>query len=120
MTPEEIDALPAGRELDALVAERVMGWTRSPRDYGSRLVWVTHPENIVRFWKGRRSFQPSTDIAAAWEVLEKHQFSLIRIPDGWVAGRFDFNSPAWDFAFGDAAPTAPLAICRAALKAVSA
>ena len=57
-----------GRELDALVAGRVMGW-RPPRfdDFGDIGRSIVESE-------GRDLFEPprySTDISAAWEVVEK-------------------------------------------------
>ena len=39
MTPEEIDAMPAGPEMDALVATEIMGWEayiRNGRCYSDR------------------------------------------------------------------------------------
>jgi hypothetical protein len=64
-------ALPAGRDLDAAVAEHVMGWTRRDYDdtgaiYGP---WWVGPEGA----HGPFSLPPfSTDIAAAWAVVEYH------------------------------------------------
>src|SRR5437763_10661229 len=56
-----------GRELDALVAERVMGWAVERNTVDS--------EPIVMFSKPGEYYGPvppySTDIAAAWEVVEK-------------------------------------------------
>lgn len=67
-----VESLPAaGRDLDALVAERVMGWPRSNRDY-SQLAW--NVPTGIRTWEPSSfgsGFRPSTEIAAAWEVVEK-------------------------------------------------
>lgn len=96
-----IDAMEAGREMDALVARQVMGWPEQD----------CHPGALA--WAG---WSPSTDIDSAWDVvekmIEKHRVDLHGLRGGkdwrcWVAG-FDHAD----------APTAPLAICRAALKAV--
>jgi len=134
----DIDKLEAGRELDALVAEHIFGWKRiaegsvsinvpsgetvllndlfvSPDDYervkvvGSALV---APMNLPDF---------STDISAAWGVVEKvirlvnRGFELSvtnHYPDIYgVDVRFDGH----DMVNGN---TIPLAICRAALKCV--
>ena len=66
---------------------------------------------------------PSTDIADAWEVVEKfHIFEFCNITehtdaprrDGWVIQMFDKDRLTRYVT----APTAPLAICRAALMAV--
>lgn len=60
------DDIPAGRELDALVAERVMGWTRRARGHSMLMVdvWdgpVDGPVGIAAW----RIPAYSTDIAAA-------------------------------------------------------
>lgn len=109
--------LPAGHELDTLVAERVMGWTRiRQRDNGS---WqMTAPT-------GQESaYVPtfSTDIAAAWQVVEhfvaKGWGMTILSPSHWA----EVGWTAWidgEFTHEKAeADTSPLAICRAALAAV--
>lgn len=102
--------LSPGRELDALVAEKAMGWARN-RGSG---VGFTTPDGEYRsidIWS------PSTDIAAAWQVVGKLRergfgFSL---NDAWIA---------WFLAapneYQASADTAPHAICLAALRAVGA
>ena len=57
MTRDEILAMKAGRELDALVAEKVMG--------------VKNMEQWLINHRMDETGQYSTDIAAAWEVVEK-------------------------------------------------
>lgn len=85
--------LPAGDALDVLVAEKVMGWRRpdpdardpkyplSPRDSQGR--WYNGEEELDEFhatpegagggdyYQPDESWSPSTDIRAAWEVVEK-------------------------------------------------
>lgn len=104
--------LEAGRELDALVAEKVMGWTVALEDRGPCRVWRPHENSAER----SQPIPPySTSIEAAWEVVEKMRqrefgFSL---NDAWIA---------WFLAapneYQADADTAPHAICLAALKAV--
>ncbi len=122
LTPSQVLAMEAGTELDALVAERVMGF-----DINRRTKYIAgkrvHPDD----------WSPSYDIAAAWEVVEK---------DKRLTPRWDIyydedcgqSGPTWVVRYdtqtkrcshcdykssGDIvviiAPTAPLAICRAAL-----
>jgi hypothetical protein len=104
----------AGRELDALVAERVFGWTEcdpDARPFGA----VFEEPGYGRASNGDRRFIPtySTDIDAAWQVVERVgerccDFTLERAGSAWHA----------DFRMGVAtATTAPLAICLAALDA---
>ncbi len=129
-----IDEMPAGRELDALVSEKVMGW-----------VWIAfeiaHTTDVVRrpypgdSWDvqhGRRAdfTEPiaygwdsnlphySTDIAAAWRVVDRRKGEYTFILS------YNQHEHTWWVCFDPVnhyearADTAPLAICRAALKAV--
>jgi hypothetical protein len=103
----------AGRELDALVGERVMG-----RD-------MTKPEGF-KYPIGLPRY--SEDIAAAWTVVEHFRARgkgwIITAEPGKtrVANLDGEGIPAgqWDFAelIAYEAPTAPEAICLAALAAV--
>ena len=134
MTYDEIMALEAGRELDALVAEKVMGWKW---DKGNSLQHLLlGPDGAIGaviFHDGIADddgiVQPldcphySTDIAAAWEVVEKLRRAndgeyLFTINDAgmWYAKFLDeHGEPVSRSGFCD---TAPLAICRAGLLAV--
>ena len=118
LTREQVLAMPAGRELDALVAERVMGWTRV-EEYRTRL---------GKDWHGFRPgedyyhslYRYSTDIAAAWEVLGRFPPTA----EGFTLALGQWGgSGEWRFVWGRHgdwdnilyAEAAPLAICRAAL-----
>jgi hypothetical protein len=114
------DTLPAGRELDTLVSRAVMGGDVYPDGGG-------YYDFMERVGSGQSRSLPyySTDIRAAWEVVNK-----VLSTDGHFAfwpsirgfgiayhGIRTWDSePVWEV-FAD---TAPLAICRAALKAVMA
>jgi hypothetical protein len=135
-----IDKLDAGRELDALVAERVMGWKNleyypaiSGRKPGyAPAGWYGDGPNgevyLNRYY--------STRIKDAWLVIEK------LINDGNCPGLLYDDNGHWALALegtqnvpigdnaqdiatqffvsaNDWAESAPLAICRAALKAVT-
>lgn len=109
--------IEAGRELDALIAEEVMGWRRMrmPQDG-----WVLP-------LPGGRRLQPDafSTSGACLEVLERMR------EQGWnvliETQLLDLNENTWRVAFdkfrpsyiGDA-PTLPHAICLAALEAVRA
>lgn len=123
-------ATSAGRGLDALVAEKVMGFSwrafpngralkpsHSPAPIADKFVQL-HPHE----WGLAAVPYYSTNIADAWLIVEKVDnrnavakemgvltLSLTRYDNSYTA-RF-FNS-------GATAETAPLAICLAALKAV--
>ena len=108
-------ASEAGRELDALVGTHVFEWAHDP---GYSFPWSESEDANVGFLLP----QFSTDIAAAWQVVEhlkaEWMFNLIgpSAKKQWAAS-FMNSKNATVFAI-IAADTAPLAICLAALKAV--
>lgn len=119
-----------GRELDAAVAERVLGWTELSTKYGP--LCGQHPESEDSLRKYGPTSVPSysTDIAAAMEVLNKADglWELSRYP--YLDDDAEEDTPytllySCRLRFGDhlgsaEGDTAPEAICRAALNAVKA
>jgi hypothetical protein len=112
LTREQIESMPAGREMDALVAQHVMGWRPHFRNTAF-YVSADHAESLMgRPLATVGKWHPSTDIAAAWEVVDQQQgglrFELRRRPDGgfWCSFGEEMSAEA---------ESAPLAICRAAL-----
>src|SRR5688572_30128048 len=108
MTREEIENMPAGDEINSLVAHKIMGYIngRKTSTYadGTGDWWTTHIPDY------------SIDIEEAWQVVEKMQ------SNGFCFDA-DGNALRKRFRFGvgqeiGEAKTAPLAICRAALLAV--
>lgn len=109
--------LPAGPELDALIAERVLG-------YGGFWLVPPHP-SLELEWEVAPC---STNPAAAWLVVEAMEAR------GWVPclkrniERVEWEATFWATPENPAMPravriqadTAPLAICRAALAALEA
>lgn len=137
----DIDKVEAGPELDALVAEKVMGWKLHIEERGPHMGEIA-PDGKLHLWiEGRVSkwnvlhWKPSRDIAAAWEVIEQLQSKGIRL-DSLGHGNLDchlettrnfsceFGGWAEDgsptISWSAIAKTAPVAICRAAFKAVGA
>jgi hypothetical protein len=123
-----------GRELDTLVAEKVMGWIPKKR-WPDLLVWENiegedrAADEATERYSVYEGFRPSTDISDAWEVVEK----LGIIPNSFYIGyKTDKNGKKIYRAFFQKenpittlihtyeadAETAPLAICLAALEAV--
>lgn len=147
MTHDEIDKLEAGRELDALIAVEVMGFSYSERtvgpggffaegtllqdwsDPGGDLVATRFNGEITNIQKGGIPFY-GTDIAAAWKILDKmidlgfsyevsHQTKDKSIKYVMFAlGEYNVRESTFDQEFIGYANTTPLAICRSALKAV--
>jgi hypothetical protein len=120
----------AGRELDAEIAEKVMGWIGVVPEFvgadgGRWFVWSGKPS-----LPARRYAVPeySTNFAAAWEVVEKMR------ADGWFVeltirphardevvvckGFNERRLPVQEVAYADDDSVA-LAICVAALKTYS-
>lgn len=136
-------AMKPGRELDVVIAERVMGWSRRgagdhtkpehrpSKDFPGRVInnWDSKgPHDYLESPGGRSRIyfcgcddigeeipRYSSDIAATWEVVER--LHKLDPDDGlkiWFIGH-------WQASFGATiadADTAPHAICLAALKAV--
>jgi len=126
----------AGREMDALVAEKVMNWTLVPDKFkvpvmGGLGYNENHGDPVPVYYAGEKfidfawKFRFSDDIRAAWLVVEKlgdmsvHHFYDPTLEE-W------FYHVAWRSPDGiehhcsEEANTAPLAICLAALRAVGA
>jgi hypothetical protein len=134
------------RYLDALVAEKIMGWKRMDRKYSTlqqtRTLLVlpnatkkpygyTYRIHTNGVWIPNQMPCYSTDISAAWTVVERMKrasvgpgFSLVWWPadgpdEAWCASFGTNNYPdRGEHVVEAVAPTAPLAICQAALKAV--
>ncbi len=117
LTREQIETMEAGPEMNAAVAE-LMGvchhnWTTKPGKQGQQCVKCGVLRCMV---SPTHTPDYSTDIAAAWEVMEH-------------AGLLDFERRGWNLFYDDGVwvigddkflgiaigKTAPLAICRAAL-----
>ena len=107
--------MKAGRELDALIAEKVMGkpvkWGKTPT--------TKYPIAVAHY---------STQIADAWLVVEKMEEHNDIVLFDIVRKTHVYNELYWFARFRTVlverpnsitkADTAPLAICLAALKAV--
>lgn len=134
----DIDTMPAGPELDALVYAKVLGrkWDEARcRACGGEI--VPHP-NYPGCWIDNCSLRPipkgderadaiakySSDLRLAWIVVE-HMRAQGWALDSYHSGATEEGHPWSDAIFmrelvaehSDRAATLPLAICRAALKA---
>lgn len=129
MEQSEVTLNP-GPELDALIAEKVMGLEPWPIQIFSQKAFTAPRLHPGQFARPCESPSYSTDIAAAWKVVEKVDLFGYHVVPGWesygpvyrtlckVKGEWmisDDRSLGWEVR----APTAPHAICLAALKAVS-
>jgi len=128
MTKEEILNMEPGPELDRLVAEKVMGWRRRSHKF-SQNAWEWYNPEIPDPYHNKDFVcndvdlpKFSTDIAAAWKVvnrLREKQFDIMikTLKDRWEVL---ISDPDKILDWYATAPELPLAICRAALLAVSA
>ena len=106
MDVQDIDKMPAGREMDGQVHALIFN-KAVPTDHD----WMhdTFCDCVPRY---------STDIAAAWEVIDKLDelfaawFDILG-PRGWLV-----NCHCSYGTYSGEAKTIQLAICRAALKAM--
>ncbi|MEK4883458.1 hypothetical protein NST81_01835 [Bacillus sp. FSL W8-0223] len=108
------------REIDRLVAEKVMGWKVSKGRSG--LEWYEANENgKFEFIRSVTDFEPSTDIRDAWQVVEKLKIAVIP-QAGDPPTDMKYLAEIDRQPFGDNyeayAGTAELAICLVALKSV--
>ena len=118
-----MNEIKPGRELDALVAEKVMGYARKRDDCNT-------------YWVDADGFEPShshdysTDIAAAWELLDtisrrEHLTTSYSVQFDDKSGKFLVIIQDWYRSSGmmkgsypsEYTDTAPHAICLAALRA---
>lgn len=113
MTPEQL------RKIDALVAEHTFEMTYSERWL---TWWADDPSGMPGWRDGEVIWEKlphySTDIAAAWEVLEKMKSSvaLIELTESeYAKARASFLPFSGDAVIADENEM-PLAICLAALK----
>lgn len=122
----------AGCDLDVLVAEKVMGWEIVKGEYSlvcrtqddfRLLIWI-EPGRVVDNWG---SFNPSTDIEAAWQVVEKFTKCGVAVhccrheewgDDKWKCVLANPHPTGDIINFVARGDTAPEAICFAALAAV--
>ena len=122
MTHDEIDKLEAGPEINALVADG-MGKLRNKGSWyeveSPKSGWISgfHGKKDAMKWL-EQQYLFSENISAAWEVVVKADLWTLRgsIGDGPMSCTLEFL----DKDGTSDAPTAPLAICRAFLKARSA
>jgi hypothetical protein len=132
----DIDKLEAGPALDALVAGKVLGRQvvkaatleslgfaeargEKPSVFPPKCITMGIKEDDNVFSDGRPVPAYSSDIAAAWEILGKVQEVGSIQNFGGFGWRCEIHTtiPGHHDSAGEA-DTAPLAICRACLKAV--
>jgi hypothetical protein len=107
MTRDEILNMPAGKEIDALIAEKVIGVPFRKPTHGPCCTCGTCGWDYDNCICGY-----SEEIEKAWEVVEKLRLTIEPTAmNKWAVHQGLGSQLAY-------AETAPLAICRAALLAV--
>lgn len=125
--PESTKEQPTGRDLDAAVAERVMGWRRNP-DYKNIEVPILDMafEWYVSGYGSNDLPRYSESIEAAMRVVEKmRELGRVVRMQAWRIGEWavsfskytkpDYAMVETEWGYGD---TLPEAICRAAYAAI--
>jgi len=111
----------ADRELDALVAEKVMGFEVGIYESYRGITGISYVCKD-KYPSGEFDLPNySTDIKAAWEVVEKfsdESFELDHFCDGVWTCKFRWVDDEGESEAEAKAKTAPRAICLAALKAM--
>ena len=117
---DTILAMEAGPKFNALIATEVMGWVKVSDELQ---VWEwCDPAEDNEFIMDC-NWSPSTDMEWAWPVVEKlDEKWIFDLRRNRVAGKVQIEVSFWRWKRGtlsesykSIAPTAPLAICRAAL-----
>lgn len=118
-----------GRELDALVAEKVISNAPHEKVPGTNFIkGIAFEAQFIKKIDKKSgtisvgmeyTYPPySTSIEAAWEVFNKFKLNdLTRGVDGWTC-RFGITKDNYIMQIDATADTAPHAICLAALKAI--
>ncbi len=108
-------------ELNDAVARKCCGWKLTPDPEDETPPWWSEPSNtlVIEF---RDDWKPSTDIAMAFSVVEKMRERGwgISMAANWVHSESDWHvelNRGNHFAIG-IGDTLPIAICKAALRAV--
>lgn len=105
--------MKAGRELDALIAEKVMGWKKGELNWTIDESWIDSKGSYK--WVGK--FSPSTNISDAYQVVEKLLKDKLVFIDLLICSyscKATISTP--DGNYEAEAETAPLAICIASLR----
>lgn len=134
MTRDEVLSMPAGSEMDALIAEKVMGMELA-RPLGEHFVshdmaidagdMMLEGQSMGVEWEYMQPPPFSSDISAAWKVVEKMRELydvVIDLDSDLVSCKLLNYVESGDYrtlVVEQIYKSAPLAICRAALLAVS-
>lgn len=122
-SPRYPDDIPAGRELDALVAELIMGfWSQNIQHSEGAGKWRQETQWHTSFGTRMNGLPNySTNIAAAWEILPALQNAGLSCFGRFCENlmeRFEGDEASANVTlFNVLANLTPLAICRAALEA---
>ncbi|MEK5178239.1 hypothetical protein [Paenibacillus odorifer] len=118
LTREEIQGMKPGKKLNELVMHHIFKMKKEP--VGESFTWVYEVDEKIMDWRPHY-FNPSADISAAWEVLEKpeimdrHQIGVYPTSFGtWIARPYMPGGKDCTVQ----AKTAQEAICKCVLLAV--
>lgn len=112
-----IDEMPAGIEMDKAISQHVFGNTEFVCRNCEDDYHVVDRQGLTAYIPVPRY---STDIAAAWEVWDILKNKYHELILSWCDDMYDLLvcDSKGHYLFSSEADTAPLAICRCALKAM--
>lgn len=108
-------------KINRLMAVEVMGWYEG--DYAYKRAWYKDASNVALYVKG---FTPTTDMNQAMEcwttytksdTCESHYWELLKMMGRWMFRNHTDEGLSCDIEISVMEDTAPLAICKAILKA---
>jgi hypothetical protein len=110
-----VSELKAGPELDALIAEKVMGW--KVKHFLTINIYEAYDEEENPVILGKE-FSPSGNIGDAWQVVERLNWDVKVTKYYDLKPKYQVHIFTYDGVIMEFAETVPLAICKAALRAV--
>lgn len=115
----KIVPLEPGLELDKLIAKKVLGWFQDSDIGGPRAWWFENDETMASgayptMDEALHLNHFSTDIKAAWVLVERFRLTVRPFGDTFWTATKKYNEDEMVF-LRNLAPTAPHAICLAAL-----
>jgi hypothetical protein len=130
MTRDEILNMPAGREMDELVADKIIHWNHNHEinecedGFYSYCMICGHEPRFEEIEPGDCDGYPcySTDISAAWEVIKEMQtkgyWVYLGVLSSYSYCIFTGKQSPKEYRVETGINETPLAICRAALLTV--
>ena len=121
MTCDDILKMEAGDEINLLIAEKIFG--DKVISHNPPMIWFGNPEDKKNGGFSSWCGCYSTNIESAWNVVDKLRpewyVEIFDEGDAWECHLMEHGKEEGGRVISVDAPTAPLAICRAALLTIT-